>query len=186
MVGPRSTDRSRRLAALACLYCAGALGYEDGAPPGYTAGFGEPDCTECHTDNELNDAGGRVRIDGLPTEPVAGERYRIQIAVEHDELESAGFQASIRTLDGAPTGTIELISERTAAVEADGQRYVQHSTNGREPDDAHRVDWSFVWIAPPGAPPVVIHVAANASNDDLSALGDYIFTATSRSGEPRE
>jgi hypothetical protein len=37
------------------------------------------------------------------------------------------------------------------------------------------VRWRATWCAPADSVPVVLHVAANASNDDASALGDRIF-----------
>ena len=41
--------------------------YPDGAPPGFSGGFKEESCHACHFHQDLNDASGRVSIDGLIT-----------------------------------------------------------------------------------------------------------------------
>jgi hypothetical protein len=151
-----------------------AASYEDGAPPGHTGGFGEPDCSECHSDNDRNAAGGSLTLQDHPPKKPGGPRLLV-VVLEHPELRSGGFQLAIRTRRGKPAGRPVPISERTRVVADGEQPYLQHSLEGREPEGGGRISWRFEW-SPPGAGDAVIHVAANAANDDISALGDFIYT----------
>lgn len=148
--------------------------YEDGAPPGHTGGFGEPDCTVCHADNDRNVARGSLTLEERPPE-VPGGRQVLVVVLEHPELRSGGFQLAIRTPDGEPAGSPVPVSDRTRIVNDGEQPYLQHAREGRQPEDDGRIRWRFEW-SPPAAGEAVIHVAANAANDDLSALGDFVFT----------
>lgn len=155
---------------------AAAWGYEDGAPPGHTGGFGEPDCTACHSDNEPNAPGGTLEVGGLPARYVPGERYRVAVTLAHPDLEAGGFQLAFRTAAGAPAGRVSALDPRTGTVSAGAQRYVQQTPAGREAARDGRIAWEIEWRAPASGVPVVLHLAANAANDDLSELGDFIYT----------
>ena len=67
------------LAVAAAIPLAGgtALAFENGPPPGFTGGSGDPDCTVCHFDYAANTPGGTLTVAGLPDAFVAGERYTI-------------------------------------------------------------------------------------------------------------
>lgn len=156
--------------------------FEDGAPPGHTGGFGEPDCSVCHSDRDRNPPEGRLAVDGWPSAGAAGKRYTLAVVLEHPELRSGGFQLAIRTPEGAPVGKLISISDRTRIV-ADGvQRYLQHSADGRRAEADGRIRWQFQWVAPEDAGTAILHVAANAANDDISALGDLVFTLEKAQG----
>jgi hypothetical protein len=150
--------------------------YEDGAPPGHTGGFGEPDCTLCHSDSERNPLDGTLRVDGLPGRYSANADYELAVVLEHPDLQSGGFQLAVRTADGKQAGRLIPLSPATRVVVAAGQEYLQHSKDGRQPEQDGIIRWTFRWIAPREVGPVQLHIAANASNDDISALGDLIFT----------
>lgn len=150
-------------------------GYEDGAPPGHTGGLGEPDCTVCHADSDLNPADGALRVEGLPDRVVAESAYELAVVLKHPELRAAGFQLAIRSSDGKPSGQLVSLSDRTRVIEESGQVYLQHTKEGLHPETEGAARWVFRWIAAGVAGPVYLHVAANAANDDISALGDYIF-----------
>ena len=153
-------------------------GYEDGAPPGHTGGFGEPDCSLCHSDSDKNPPDGTLEISGLPDRYLPGERYDLAVVLKYPELRSGGFQLSIRSATGEAAGEVVPLTGRTRVVAAGGQDYLQHSRDGREAEKDGIIRWIFEWIAPRDAerPIVNLHVAANAANDDRSALGDRIFT----------
>lgn len=153
-----------------------AWAYDDGAPPGHTGGFGEPDCTACHSDNERNDAEGILSVTGLPERYAPGESYRLSIVLEHPELEAGGFQLAVRTSDGSAAGRLEPVDARTRALADGGREYLQHTPEGRRDTDGGRISWQLAWQAPGAAVPVVLNLAANAANDDLSELGDFIYT----------
>ena len=151
-------------------------GYEDGAPPGHTGGFGEPDCRACHADSDPNPADGTLKVGGFPDRVVADAHYELDIVLKHAELRSSGFQLALRSPDGKPAGRLVSLSGRTRLVEETGQAYLQHTKDGLQPESDGTARWVFRWIATGVVGPVYLHVAANAANDDVSALGDYIFT----------
>lgn len=160
--------------AVQALAAGAAWCYEDGAPPGHTGGFGEPDCTVCHGDNERNVGRGSLTLEEHPPDGPGG-RPVLVIVLRHPELRSGGFQLAIRTPDGDPAGRPVPLSGRTRVVTNGEQPYLQHAREGRRPEEDGRIRWRFEW-SPPAAGDAVIHVAANAANDDLSPLGDFVFT----------
>lgn len=174
MAARKCTEALAAAALLAAAACAWT--YEDGAPPGHTGGFGEPDCTTCHSDHEKNAAGGRLEVRGLPERYAPGERYRLSVVLAHPELEAGGFQLALRTPEGEPAGAVVSPTARTRTVSADEVTYLQHTGEGRETSEDGRIHWQLEWQAPETATPVILHLAANAANDDLSALGDFIYT----------
>lgn len=173
----------RQLPLLACLVVAGsaAWSYEDGAPPGHTGGFGEPECSFCHSDRETNPPDGRLAIEGLPERYLPGRRYALAVLLEHPALQSGGYQLAFRSEEGEPAGQLAAASSGSEVVAGAEQVYLQHTASGRKAVEEGRIRWEFSWTAPgddgataPG--PVHIHVAGNAANDDASALGDRVFT----------
>jgi hypothetical protein len=178
LAGRRCIDRCSPalLAAALALASAIGLGYEDGAPPAHTGGFGEPDCSACHSDSEKNAPGGSLQVEGLPTAYAAGEQYRLSILLQHPDLASGGFQLALRTAGGEPAGELLSPSDRTQVVTEAGQPYLQHTREGLRTDSDGSIRWELQWRTPESAEPVVLNIAANAANDDISALGDFIYT----------
>lgn len=164
------------LAAVLALRAAEACGFVDGAPPAHTGGFGEPDCSACHSDGEKNAPKGELDVEGLPASYVPGHSYRLAIVLRHPELASGGFQLALRTAAGAVAGELIPASERTQIVTEAGQAYLQHTRKGAQADIEGSICWAFEWQAPETAEPLVLNLAANAANDDISELGDYIYT----------
>jgi hypothetical protein len=95
--------------------------------------------------------------------------------------------------DELPTARNERTRPRDPYVHPDGRiffcvqrgsadvQYGQHTDRGTvvEGDGAR---WRLRWTAPAhGAGSIVVHVAANASNDDDSELGDYVYVGEWRS-----
>lgn len=150
--------------------------YEDGAPAAHTGGFGEPDCSLCHSDSRKNIAGGELDVVGLPLYVLAGAQYEISVVLKHADLRSGGFQLAFRQPDGTPAGKVVSLSPETQVIAAAEQEYLQHTKGGLDAEDDGVIRWAFRWIAAGVTTPVYLHVAANAANDDASALGDYIFT----------
>ena len=164
------------LAALLNLAGAPCHAYENGAPPGHTGGFGEPDCSACHSGFAPNAPTGELSIQGLPAGYAPGATYRLAILLQHPELASGGLQLAMRTRDGEPAGELVPASARTAVVNAAGQAYLQHTREGTRTGTDGSIRWEFDWRAPQTAEPVVLNLAANAANDDFSPLGDFVYT----------
>lgn len=168
--------------ALLCAAAVSARGYMDGPPPGHTGGFDEPTCRACHADYPVND-GGTVTIEGAPAAYEPGRSYALRIVLRHPELRRAGFQLSARFASGAAGGSQAgslRVSDETASVVTEGDiSYAQHTRGGTTAASPGEHAWSVLWTSPAAArADVVLHVAANAANDDFSEFGDRIHTAS--------
>lgn len=169
--------------------------YAEGAPPGYTGGFTEQACDACHFHAAPNAGPGRLTIDGVPDRFIAGQAYRITIALSQPAMKLAGFQLSARFKDdGAQAGTLATEPDSDTRVGIDSQSGVQYA--GQRRDGAALVTpnesrWTLMWTAPlddargcpepcrrapPATRTVVFHVAANGANGDERADGDYVYT----------
>ena len=156
--------------------------HRDGPPPAHTGGFGEPTCRQCHFDVELNAPGGELAVGGVPPRYRAGRSYELVVTLRRPGMLRGGFQLAARFADGAAAGTqagaLTPSDERSALVRdsVTAVRYVQHTQAGTAVAGGE-ARWNFRWTAPGAARvAVVLHVAANAANDDDSPLGDYIYT----------
>lgn len=164
------------------------LAYKTGPPAGHTGGFGEPTCHTCHSDDTPNPAGGSVEVRGFPESYVPGQEYQIHVRVRGEDLGRAGFQLAVRFADGQAGGTnagsLEAVDARTSvsAAEKTGVQYAQHLIAGVTPLWTDSTQWTLRWTAPPSGAPVVLHIAANASNNDESEYGDRIYHTALTSG----
>ena len=61
-------------------------------------------------------------------------------------------------------------------------QYAQHTARGSVASPPGALRWTMDWTAPAARGTVIFHTAGNASDDDASALGDFIYTAVARSG----
>ena len=196
----RSTHRVVLPALVACI-AAGAVAspavarrLSDRPPPAHTGGFGEPTCAVCHFDTQVDDGRGTIAISGLPSMYEPGRAYVLTVSLSHPELGAGGFQLSARYAGGLRQGTqagaLKALDPRvdvTGLAELPVQ-YARHTYDGTRPDSAgaKRTSWRIEWTAPADGGEVVLHVAANAANDDASPLGDFVYTRafrTSREGK---
>jgi hypothetical protein len=170
--------------AIAAMIVAGPLGllaYREGPVPAVTGGFGEPTCQKCHFDRALNDRQGSLRIEGVPGTYAAGQSYRLTVVVRRPLLARAGFEMSARFTSGQQAGDFRTLDGRLQTIMEAGKsvQYIQHTKTGSQSERPGEARWSLIWIAPPAAIGTVqFHIAANASNNDDSPLGDFIYAAT--------
>ena len=172
------------LAAGAVASPAVARRLSDRPPPAHTGGFGEPSCTVCHFDTQADDGRGTIALVGLPAMYAPGETYQLTVSLSHPELSAGGFQLSARYAEGGrqgmQAGSLRALDARVDVTSLSELRvqYARHTYDGTRPDssDAKRTSWRIEWTAPGDGGEVVFHVAANASNDDASPLGDFIYT----------
>lgn len=152
-------------------------------PLAHTGGFGEPTCHECHFGGELNGGDGTLSVEGLPTSVHPGRSYRVSVRLSA-EMRRAGFMLSVRGTDGRQVGSLASVDTvRTAVhtIDSTGVQYVHHTLRGTNLSTRGRAEWRLRWTAPPTAgDSVVVHVAANAANDDASEFGDDIYTTQLR------
>ncbi|HEX8696208.1 MAG TPA: choice-of-anchor V domain-containing protein [Longimicrobium sp.] len=162
----------------------GARGaFPDGPPPGFTGGFGEPTCAQCHMGEALNEAGGTLSLAGIPDAYRPGEPYRITVSLARGDLQRGGFELSARFADGAAAGrqagSFRAPDERVKVVEGtpSGVQYAGHARPGVQPAAPGRIEWTVEWTAPASAAgSVVFHAAANSANGDESQFGDLVYT----------
>lgn len=160
------------------------LAYRDGPPPGFTGGFGGMDCSTCHGDNPVDAPGGTLTVNGLPDQYQPGAAYQVTVRVEREDLRAGGFQIAARFSEesaGQQAGSWQIVDERVQVTKGGRDNTVEFASQteaGAAAEAAGANSWMLEWTAPPAdrARPVVFHVAANAANDDASALGDWIYT----------
>jgi hypothetical protein len=163
---------------LAAMLVTGARSLHDAGPPvAHTGGFGEPTCVECHFESAPR-TGDALSLDGMPERYEPGAAYPLTIAIRDTAARAGGFQLAARVAAGphagSPAGTLCAANARVA-IETDTATGVQYASHaGAAPADSLR--WEVLWQAPEqDVGPIVVHVAANAANDDDSPLGDVIL-----------
>jgi hypothetical protein len=173
----------RRAAALlgaTLLWAPCLLAFVDGPLPGMTGGFGEPSCQACHWAPVVDAPGTRLRVSGFPESYTPGARYRVTVSLEEPDLPRGGFQLAVRFAGGeaagGQAGALTALDEKAWIVAAGEPpvEYAQHSAAGTRAR-AGLLTWELAWTAPGAAHPVLLHVAANAANDDASPLGDRVY-----------
>ena len=162
-----------------------AAAYADGAPPGFTGGFGEAACDACHFEAAVNTKPGQLTLGGVPERFVAGEHYPLTITLSRPGMAMGGFQLSARMeTGGEQAGTLAPGpgEEKRIKIEPGKVQYANQRLGGTALAEPGVVKWTVIWTAPATAGAVVFHAAANAADKDEAARGDYIFitTVTSR------
>jgi hypothetical protein len=166
-----------------------SMAFKEGPYPNVTGGFGEQTCRLCHFDNPLNAPGGTLTLAGVPTAFAPGSVYPISVAIARDDMRRGGFEIAVRFASGKQkgrqAGTWKLTDNRTQLIPGAVDKaltFVQHNLAGSRTATAGSNSWTIEWTAPPDASaPVQFNVAANASNNDDSPLGDYIYVKSARS-----
>ena len=165
------------LAALLVATAAGA--YSDGPPPAHTGGFQEPTCLRCHADNPVDDPLGAATILGLPEAFEPGKTYELLVAITRPGLLRAGFQLAARSLNAdssvTQAGTFRVTRPALTVARHEGIEYLQHTLDGSQVARPDTAVWTLEWRAPLETSTVTFHLAANATNDDASELGDFIY-----------
>ena len=153
--------------------------YEFGPPSGYTGGFNEPNCTECHFGTAVNTGGGNVRIT-LPATYASGATVPVTVTITDATASRWGFELSARTQEGKQAGTLIPGTDRFTQLQTPlaGIQYIEHTLNGTRPGTRNSQTFNFTWTAPnTSAGPVVFNVSANAANNNNLQTGDKIYTS---------
>jgi hypothetical protein len=163
--------------------------FKEGPYPNVTGGFGEQSCHLCHLDNPVNAAGGAVTLEGIPSSYVAGQSYPVTVNIAREGLRRGGFEIAARFASGKQRGRqagawkpldarVQLIPGAVDKV----LTFVQHNLAGSRVMETGANTWTIEWTAPsPATGAVQFNVAANASNNDDSPLGDFIYLKAARS-----
>jgi len=185
----------RIVAPLAVLLVAlplAASAFKEGPYPNVTGGFGEQSCHLCHLDNPINAPGGEVTLTGVPAMFAAGQAYPITVTISREGLRRGGFEVAARFAagkqKGKQAGSWRPLDARVQLIPGAVDKvltFVQHNQIGSRAATRGTNTWTVEWTAPtastPGFGPVQFNVAANASNNDDSPLGDFIYVKAVRS-----
>jgi hypothetical protein len=166
-----------------------ALAFKEGPYPNVTGGFGEQSCHLCHLDNPINEPGGTLTLEGVPEQYVLGKRYDIRVSLARAGMRRGGFEIAARfatgRLKGKQAGSWTLEDSRLQLIPGAVDKsltFVQHNLAGSRTSTPGSNAWTVQWTAPErAAGPIQFNVAANASNNDDSPLGDYIYLEQVRS-----
>jgi hypothetical protein len=170
-----------------------ASAFKEGPYPNVTGGFGEQSCHLCHLDNKVNEPGGTLTIGGVPPTFTPGATYPITVTIAREGLRRGGFEIAARFASGKQrgrqAGTWKVTDARAQLIPGAVDKaltFVQHNLAGSRTAAAGSNTWTIEWTAPSTASaPVQFNVAANASNNDDSPLGDYIYLKMVRSAPAR-
>jgi hypothetical protein len=163
--------------------------FKEGPYPNVTGGFGEQTCHLCHLDNPVNAPGGAVALSGIPPAFVPGQTYPITVTISRQGLRRGGFEIAARFAGGKQkgrqAGSWRLLDARAQLIPGAVDKaltFVQHNQTGSRTATPGENTWTMEWTAPPAETGAVqFNVAANASNNDDSPLGDYIYVKAARS-----
>jgi hypothetical protein len=160
----------------------------------------------CHTGTAVNAPGGSVSVtfpNNLTYTP--GAKQHLVVTVDDSKQRRWGFELTAR-LAGDSTkmaGTFSPTDNRTQLIcsSADLVRqqnfstacpanlplsYIEHTLNGYNVLQPNPGKYEFDWNPPAtDVGPVVIYVAGNAANGDLTQNGDHVYTANRLSQHPR-
>jgi hypothetical protein len=150
--------------------------HPEGPPAAYTGGFGEPTCTECHFDADVNAGPGTLALDGVPATIAAGSTHTLTVRLTHAGQLRAGFMLSARTAAGVQAGTLAPADACVTITHAGDVAYAHHTLPGTELTGEERT-WTVRWTADAVSPgtDVVFHLVGNATNDDASPFGDFVY-----------
>jgi len=170
-----------------------ASAFKEGPYPNVTGGFGEQSCHLCHLDNPVNAPGGAVTLEGVPAIYSAGGTYQLTVTISREGLRRGGFEIAARFASGKQrgrqAGTWTPIDNRVQLIPGAVDKvltFVQHNLAGSRVPATGANKWTMEWTAPsPASAPIQFNVAANASNNDDSPLGDYIYLKSVRSAPAR-
>jgi hypothetical protein len=156
------------------------LAFSGGPPLGVTGDFGQPNCTDCHSGNSLNAAGGTFTISGVPVEYAPGSTYPITVTIAKAGQSRWGFELAARVVTGEQqAGTLTATNATNTQVRSSGGiQYISHTGPGTQTGSAQGT-WIFNWTAPATAVGAIrFGAAGNAANNNLSNSGDFIYTTT--------
>lgn len=185
---PSSPDRAWIVAAVALLAAPPPAAASATRPEaGHTGGFGEPTCRACHFDNAQDEPRGALRIDGVPAVAHSGKTYRVTVVLAREGLSRAGFQLAARFAAGPAraraAGILRPVDggvEITRDVER-GIDYAHHTPSGTRAAEPGTLRWQLDWTAPAEAGRILFHAAGNATNDDDSEFGDFVYATDAAS-----
>lgn len=157
--------------------------FRSAAPPDNVSGApGGGLCTNCHTTNPLNVAGGSVVINGLPTTFQPGQTYPFSVTISHGTADRIrwGFEINARNTANAGIGTFTP-GPNTAIVNSTPSEIGHQNAVVTAASNSYTYT-GMSWTAPAtinaGDNQVTFYAAGNAANGNGANTGDFIYTRT--------
>ncbi|MBN1237022.1 MAG: hypothetical protein JXB36_00900 [Gammaproteobacteria bacterium] len=155
------------LASSALLIAPASHGFPDGAP---WEAAREEGCVQCHFDAPPLENSAAVTIDGLPSNPEAGQTYPLTIRLSDGALALAGFLLSAWQRDTESAGRFTAGDDRVETNQAQARSTEQGASAAAQSGEAA---WSVSWTAPERLePPVTFDLWINSANGDRSPFED--------------
>ncbi len=156
------------------------LSYSSGPPTGSTNAPLETSCATnmlCH--NGIPNAGNGGTIlsveEDISNGYVPGNTYTVMPFVFQSGSSKIGFQTVALHSNGNGAGSVTISNSKTQMNSSAGKEYVTHTASGNFNVGMH--DWMYEWTAPAaGSGTVTIYGAFVASNNNMAASGDSIYT----------
>ncbi len=157
--------------------------YSFGPPKETTGAPGENNCTQCHTGNSFNAAGGSLVLT-IPKTYEPGEVYDIVVKLSRSGQRRWGFQMTALNGNNVRAGSFSSIDANTQLNRTDN-KYIEHTALGTAQGTPNMHNWMFRWTAPTtDVGPITFYAAGNAANNDFGITGDYIYTHSATSEVP--
>ena len=151
-------------------------------PPNEKTGApGEGNCTQCHTGNTLNTAGGSLDL-SIPETYIPGTVYDIVVKLARDGQKRWGFEMTALTPNNTRAGTFSSTTANTQIKESNNKQYIKQTSAGTAQGTEDMYSWTFKWTAPSSqVGPISFYAAGNAADGTFGTNNDYIYTQSSTS-----
>lgn len=160
------------------------LHFSSQPPTGHTGATGTF-CTDCHSGNPLNNAGGSVALSGLPTTYTASQQYDLSLSITHSAANRTRWGFSIVAVNGMGTsiGTFSTTNANAATNGSELSHSNAVSTSARSTYSYNNLSWT----APSNTSNSTVHFyyVGNAANGSGSS-GDFIYAGNNLIALPIE
>ena len=153
--------------------------YSSQPPPDHTGTpSGNGTCANCH--GNLNNGGGSVVVNGLPSSFQAGQTYSFSVTITHPSVRQRwGFAISALNANEQPVGSFASTNPKAALNGSPTE--LTHNDAVFSTGTSYTYS-NLTWTAPAsinaGDNAVTFYVVGNAANGNFSSSGDFIYFAT--------
>lgn len=154
-----------------------------GQPPTDLTGAVGDYCTNCHSGNPRNAAGGSVTLTGLPSGGyVPNQSYPLSLTITHASANRTrwGFSIAAVNSGGAPLGTFSTTNPNAAINGSE----LSHNNAVSTSAQASYTYNNLSWRAPATASGTVNFYFVGNAADGSSSSGDFIYSGTSNVALP--
>lgn len=150
-------------------------------PQGFTGSAGNY-CTNCHTGNALNSAGGSVVVTGLPDGSYTpGTTYNFSLSINHSAANRRRYGFSIEARNSA-NQVVGTFGSTNARAGLNGSELSHLNAETFANNSASYTYTNLSWTAPANPGPndnnITFYYTGNAANGTGSSSGDFIYAAT--------